>query len=72
MPTHVKRMRVKADVCPKSSNLPNFDSGNEFALSLKSKKSFQFVVSNDLRKFSGKQLKVKFLNRIKSGTSRVR
>ena len=72
LPSYVKNVRVKADKCPQSPTLAYFKKEADFTLSLASKKSYVFVVSNYKGAFSGKQFKLKFLNKIKSGTSRVR
>jgi hypothetical protein len=72
LPSYVKDIRVKADKCPQSPTLAYFKKEEFFELSLKSKKSYEFVISNYQGKFSSKQFRLKFLNKIKSGTSRVR
>ena len=72
LPSYVKDVRVKADQCPQSPTLAYFKKEESFELSLASRKSFEFVVSNYEGKFTGKQFKIRFLNKIKSGTSRVR
>ena len=63
---------MRADKCPQSPTLAYFKKEEVFGLSLASKKSYEFVISNYEGKFSGKQFKLKFLNKIKSGKSRVR
>ena len=72
LPSYVKDVRVKADKCPQSPTLAYFKKEESFELSLASKKSYEFIVSNYQGKFTGKQFKIRFLNKIKSGTSRVR
>ena len=72
LPSYVKDVRVKADQCAQSPTLDYFKKEESFELSLASRKSFEFVVSNYEGKFTGKQFKIRFLNKIKSGTSRVR
>ena len=74
LPSYVTDVRVRADKCPQSPTLAYFKKEEFFSrkLSLKSKKSYEFVISNYQGNFSGKQFRLKFLNKIKSGTSRVR
>ena len=72
LPSYAKNVLVRADKCPQSPTLAYFKKEESFKLSLKSKKSYDFVISNYQGKFTGKQFRVKFLNKIKSGTSRVR
>ncbi|CAB3993303.1 solute carrier family 15 member 1-like isoform X2, partial [Paramuricea clavata] len=70
LPSYVKDVRVRADKCPQSPTLAYFKKEEVFELSLASKKSYEFVISNYEGKFSGKQFKLKFFNKIKSGKSR--
>ncbi|CAB4032363.1 solute carrier family 15 member 1-like isoform X1 [Paramuricea clavata] len=72
LPSYVKDVRVRADKCPQSPTLAYFKKEEVFELSLASKKAYEFVISNYEGKFSGKQFKLKFFNKIKSGKSRVR
>ncbi|XP_028409001.1 solute carrier family 15 member 2-like [Dendronephthya gigantea] len=72
LPSYVNEVFVRADKCPQSPTLAYFKKEEVFPLSLVSKKSFELVISNYQGKFSFKQFRIKFLNKIKSGTSRVR
>ena len=72
LPSYVKDIHVKADQCPPSATNAYFKKEADFTVSLKPKKSQYFVISNYQGKFSGAQFKIKFLNKIRSGTARVR
>ena len=72
LPSYVKDIHVKADNCSPSALNAYLRKDADFTVSLESKKSHIFVVSNFNGGFSGRQYKIRFLNKIKSGTARVR